>query len=371
MISWTLVGKSKTKRDLKRLIPIGLIWLLSGWIFLAVEQAAYHSIHSLPDTVIKMDFQLFIWTSIFMVAVGLLTGFIELRFLQRVFTNLPFATRLIYKLLVYTLFFGFIELVTFPIAASLELDRSIFDQSVWDKVHNYFASPTFLSTSLQLATALLISLFYFEISEFIGFGVLRNFFTGRYHQAIEEERIFMFLDMKASTTIAEQLGHVAYFKLLSAYYECFTEAIIQYEGAIYQYVGDEIVLSWKAQSLQQNQRCIDCFFAMKSALAEKAAFFELKFGWVPNFKAGIHVGKVSVGEIGVIKKDILFSGDALNASARIQSLCNSFGVDLIISEDMRQHLPRELSDQFSYLKEAILRGKEEKKRLYVLTPSPL
>ncbi|GAB5555086.1 MAG: hypothetical protein Sapg2KO_46770 [Saprospiraceae bacterium] len=354
------------RRNIKRLLPIGLIWLLSGWVFLAVELAAYHSLNSLPETAIKMDFQLFIWSSLFMVVVGLLTGFIELRYLQQMFVSQNFLTRLFYKMLAYLLLFAIIMAITFPIAASLELNTSILDPRVWNKFKHYFTSLTLLSTTLQLSTALLVSLFYFEISEFIGFGVLRNFFTGKYHQAIEEERIFMFLDMKSSTTIAEQLGHVAYFKLLRAYYDSFTAAIIQYEGAIYQYVGDEIVLSWKAQGHQKNQRCIDCFFALKSALSQNAPFFQTQFGLVPSFKAGIHLGKVTAGEIGVIKKDILFSGDVLNASARIQSLCNSYGVDLIISEDLKRQLPLMSLFKFDFLGKSLLKGKEEKKSLYTV-----
>lgn len=56
------------------------------------------------------------------------------------------------------------------------------------------------------------------------------------------------------------------------------------------------------------------------------------YGLVPEFKAGIHCGKVTTGEIGVIKKEILFTGDVLNTSARIQGNCNPLGVNILISE---------------------------------------
>jgi adenylate cyclase len=53
----------------------------------------------------------------------------------------------------------------------------------------------------------------------------------------------MFLDMKASTTIAEQLGNLKYFKLLNKYFSDTTNAIIQTSGEVYQYAGDEIIVS--------------------------------------------------------------------------------------------------------------------------------
>jgi adenylate cyclase len=172
--------------------------------------------------------------------------------------------------------------------------------------------------------------------------------------------------MKSSTTIAEKLGHLTYFDFLREYYNCFTKAIIACEGEIYQYVGDEIILSWKVKGNEKDNRCIDCFFAMKESLNRQKEWFMKKFGFAPEFKAGIHFGKVTTGEVGVIKKEILFSGDVLNATARMQGLCNSFGVDLILSDDMTKQLKLSGKLEPVFLGEVELRGKEEKKKLYTV-----
>lgn len=356
--------KPKTRRNIRRIAPYGLIWLLSGWVFLIVELAASNNFSQIPSTAIKIDAQIFILSSLAMACVGIITGLIEMKYLNYPFANKNFALRFLYKLFIYSLFFLLVILITFPIAASLELEASILDQKVWNKYIDYLRSITHLSTALQLATALILSLFYSEISEFIGQGVLTNFLTGKYHKAVEEERIFMFLDMKSSTTIAEQLGHQQYFKLLRAYYDCFTDAIIDHEGEIYQYVGDEIILSWKFQGNTSDNRCIDCFFAMKENLRKRKSWFKENFWLMPTFKAAIHYGKVTTGEIGSIKKEILFSGDILNATARLQGLCNSYNVDLIVSIDLTQQL--QLPSQYAthYLGKAELRGKTKKMGLY-------
>ncbi|UZR99182.1 adenylate/guanylate cyclase domain-containing protein [Chondrinema litorale] len=358
--------RPKTKRDLNRIIPFGVIWLLSGWIFLIVELAATDSFNQLPTTAIQMDTQIFIMSSLAITCVGLFIGFIEIKYLENVFANKKFIVKICSKFFIYTLVFFFVVLITFPIAASLEIKAGLFDPRVWDKYLEYFTSITHLSTVLQLTASLIVSLFYSEISEYIGQGVLMKFFTGKYHSPIEEERIFMFLDMKSSTSIAEKLGHVEYFKLLKSYYADIAEPIIDFEGEIYQYVGDEIIVSWKLASPKLNTRCIDCFFAMRDALLQKSDWYKATFGIVPTFKAGIHLGNVTAGEIGVIKKEILFTGDVLNATARIQGLCNSLNTDLLLSSDLAEILNPDNKLQLKVLGEFNLRGKEESKELYTV-----
>ncbi len=58
------------------------------------------------------------------------------------------------------------------------------------------------------------------------------------------------------------------------------------------------------------------------------------YGLVPDFKAGIHSGNVIAGEIGIIKRDITYSGDVLNTTSRIQGKCGEMDVDLIASDDL-------------------------------------
>lgn len=356
----------RTKRFLTRLLPFGFIWLFAGWVFMFIEYAATAGLEELPTTAIQMDWRIFVMASFAITVVGFFTGYLELRFLNPWLRHLHFARRLFLKLLAYTGIFSFVILVTFPIAASLEMGTSILGPEVWARYLDFFMSITHLSTGVQLGTSLLLSLFYSEISEFMGQNVLNNFFTGRYHQPIEEDRIFMFLDMKSSTTIAEQLGHQRYFQLLKAYYDCFSEAIIDHGGEIYQYVGDEIILSWSYRQGQKDNRPIDCFFAMRDSLRSKALRFKQNFGVVPAFKAGIHLGSVTTGEIGMIKKEILFSGDVLNATARIQGVCNSYGVDLIISEEMLQQVEQTPMDQVKRLGEATLRGRSASAHLFTV-----
>jgi adenylate cyclase len=226
------------------------------------------------------------------------------------------------------------NLIISTFGTAFELRSSPFDTRVLSYASNFITSFAFLTIEIYIPLAIGCSLFFTEVSDNIGQGVLINFFTGKYHQPIEEERIFMFLDMKDSTSNAEELGHVKYFKMLREYYADLTDSIIESGGEIYQYVGDEVVVTWKQKNDKINNDCINCFFAMKSALSNHANKYNLEFGLVPTFKVGIHLGRVTTGEIGMIKKEIIFSGDVLNTTARIQGLCNKYAIDLLTSEQV-------------------------------------
>lgn len=328
-----------------------------------VEYAAMGGFDNAASTAIRVSGEILVFASIAVTMLGLLIGAIELVWLNKALAKYSFTVKIIYKLLFYALFLFVIILITFPIAASMEMKVGVFDGRVWQKYVDYLTSITNLSTFVQMGISLFACLFYAEISENIGQNVLFNFFTGKYHKPKEEKRIFMFLDMKSSTTIAEKLGHIKYFELLKAYYDTMSNAIIRHEGEVYQYIGDEVVISWEYERGVRNNNCINCFFAMKADLATKAPTFESAYGVTPYFKAGLHYGMVTTGEIGALKKEIIFTGDVLNTTARIQSLCNENNTDLIISEPLYNELDQTEQD-FVSIGEVELKGKQEAIKLF-------
>ncbi|MEM1135499.1 MAG: adenylate/guanylate cyclase domain-containing protein [Bacteroidota bacterium] len=357
----------KARRNIARIIPFGVIWYVSSLVFLIVEYAAAGGLNKLPSTAIQIDFEIFFFMSLAVSAVGLIIGIIELVYLNNVFVKKSFTKKILYKTFLYTLLLFVITAGTFPIAASMELNTSLLDKRVWHKLSEFLTSITHLSTAVQLAIALGVSLFYSEISENIGHRVLINFFTGKYHTPKEENRIFMFADMKSSTSIAEKIGHVKYFELLKEYYFDLSDAIVKYSGEVYQYVGDEIVVSWEFKAGIRDNNCIKCFFAMKKDLKKRTDWYMKSFGVLPEFKAGYHFGKVTTGEIGALKKEIIFTGDVLNATARIQGLCNHYQVDLLVSNDLKKNLELATEFKVNLLGENELRGKTEKIKLCTVT----
>lgn len=163
-------------------------------------------------------------------------------------------------------------------------------------------------------------------------GVFVDILTGRYINPKIENRIVMFIDLKDSTPIAEKLGHSLYFEFIREFIYRISQAILEFEGTIYQYVGDEVVCSWKS-SEKNARRCLEAVIQSRKNIQRKSEHFRRKFGIVPEFRVGIHVGEVTVGEIGVIKKDLAMSGDTMNTTARIRSACNELKHHFIVSKD--------------------------------------
>jgi len=359
----------KTKRYIYQIIPFGLIWLIFGivclllvWGFLGLSTSA----SNVNPYGFGGDFFAVIG---FWLVSGLLIGAIEVLYLSKLFREKSFTVKLIYKPIIYQVVINLFLLMSAAITISIGLKMGVFSKPVWDNVWRYFLSYAFAGATLYMVLVIVVSLFYAEVSENLGPGVLANFFTGKYHTPIEEERIYMFLDMKSSTTIAEILGHVRYFEMLREYYADISGPIINYSGEIYQYVGDEVIVSWTLKNGLQKNNCIECFFAMKEALETQEGKYKDRFGILPGFKAGFHMGKVTTGEIGVIKRNIMFTGDVLNTTARIQGLCNTYDVDILISDVLQKRLAFDAQRQTKPLGENELRGRDEKIMLFTILPS--
>ena len=347
----------KQKRNLSRIFPFGVIWLVLSWIFLLYDYTLKQNEIQNPETDITLTWPVFIFANFMITLTGLLVGTLEIVILEKYFKRFSLGKKIFYKFLTYLLFILVIISIAFPIAASIEANTSLLDGEIWAKLGRYFLSYTFLNTIVMLAFFILISIFYAAISENLGHQVLRNFFTGKYHQPTFEKRVFMFLDMKDSTTIAEKLGHMEYFNLLKDYYDMMSASIVDHLGEVYQYIGDEIVISWSLKSAFYQNNCIAVFEALKNSLKKSEARFMKTYGYLPDFKAGVHLGEVTIGEIGALKKEIVFSGDVLNTTARIQALCKEYHEDLIISEELLGKLTTSENWEAKLLGEIQLRGK--------------
>lgn len=361
-----IIKSARLKRNITRIVPFGIIWLVTGWVFLLIEAAVTGNENPNPDEAISLTLPVFIFASLAVTVVGLMVGFIELVWLEKRFAKHSLGRKIMYKLMIYLVFMFAMILINFPIAASIELGLQVTDSAVWQKLVQYLSSITFVSTIVQLNFSLLLSLLYAGISENLGSGVLLNLFSGKYHQPRREERIFMFLDMKSSTTIAEQLGHIRYFALLQQYYDAMSHAIIDHYGEVYQYIGDEVVISWPLDRGLNNADCIRSFFAIQRAMEQRRDYFMSEFGVFPGFKAGMHYGEVTIGEIGALKREIVFTGDVLNTTARVQGLCKTYKTDLIVTSDLSDLLKGISGYDFRPLGTTDLVGKSEKKGLYAV-----
>ncbi len=226
----------------------------------------------------------------------------------------------------------------------------------------------------QLFYALLVYFFivgslievFHEIDRKLGKGILVKFLLGRYYKPKEEKRIFLFMDLKSSTYYAEKLGHFKYSRLIQDCFKDISEAVRANHAEIYQYVGDEVVLTWKVDEGLEKLRCLRVFYDFLEILEKKKEYYQKNYGMVPIFKAGVHSGAVMVAEVGELKSEIAYHGDAINTASRIQGLCNSYQSRLLISGNLMKELSskNEMTEVCTSLGTVLLSGKKTPTELY-------
>lgn len=185
----------------------------------------------------------------------------------------------------------------------------------------------------SFAMALLLNV-VLAISRLLGPGMLMRFLSGRYHRPRPEERIFLIIDLKGSTAIAARIGNTEFLRLLDQYFVDLARALLDHGGEIYRYVGDAMIATW---TVERGLRRADCLMAALDArrlLAERAPAYEKEFGLRPEVRAALHAGPVVSGEIGDIKREIVYLGDGLNLTAKLEAHGKATGADLIVSTDL-------------------------------------
>jgi adenylate cyclase len=278
------------------------------------------------------------------------------------FRRWSFTKTLIFKTLLYT---AIIYTVTFLIT----IITGFFEGRRFSELSPVLASiePLILVAYTLVIYSLLV--FFMEINHLLGEGVLWKFVRGKYHQPREEERIFMFLDMKSSTTIAEQLGHVRFYRLLNELFHEISQPVLQTKAEIYQYVGDEVVLTWEMRHGLKNSNCVKIFFMFQEILRKKTENYVKTFGVRPEFKAGLHFGKVVSAQIGDLKREIVYNGDVLNTTARIRNECNKYQRDCLVSGALMNRLKQLNGFLWERIDAVTLRGKETEVELFSVTSS--
>ncbi|HEY4923797.1 MAG TPA: adenylate/guanylate cyclase domain-containing protein [Roseiarcus sp.] len=215
--------------------------------------------------------------------------------------------------------------------------------------------------------ACFVFIFMFDMNRLLGQNVLLNFITGRYHQPRLEERVFLFIDMEGSTRFAERLGALAFHRLVNRFIIDLTAPIVAARGEIHRYVGDELIATWKLAEGIGDARCVRACFAAMDELARLAPSYQREFGIAVNFRAGLHCGPVVTGEMGSVKKEIVFLGDTVNTAARIQEFCRQTGDRVLASAELIDRLALPPGVAKRSLGDLRLRGKESDVALYALT----
>ena len=227
-----------------------------------------------------------------------------------------------------------------------------------------------MPASLAIAVTLLFSLSFtlvLHLGRLIGDRTLRDIAFGRYHQPRREERFFLFVDIAGSTPLAERIGADAVHRFLGEVFRLASDPIDDHAGDVYQYVGDEIVVTWPVAAGRERARPIACFFAIQAELERAGADFEREFGVRPRLRAALHAGSVIAGEVGGSRRSIVFHGDVLNTTSRLEQATRDLERQFLASADALEHLDSVGAYALEDLGEQRLRGRVAPLRAWAIT----
>jgi adenylate cyclase len=325
------------KPELYRILFLVLFWELAV-VFIVFYEGAMLGFQppafSPPGAVYDLGERLFVAVLITLVYSAAIGAF-EVLYFDRLLRRMAFGSALLIKTVFYLMNIFIATSIVVILMTGHAIDTSPFDSEVWYQYLDYLSSPRLVAVMIYWGFVVSLALFLLQISQKFGQGVLLNFLTGKYHHPQEEFRIFMFLDLTSSTAYAEHLGHFKYSELLQDCFYDLTDVVVNHRAEIYQYVGDEVVLTWKRAAGVENNNCLNIFFDYDRVIRKRKEYYEGKYNVLPEFKAGVNAGPVTVAEVGEIKKELAYHGDALNTAARIRSACHEVKKRLLISDEVQ------------------------------------
>lgn len=342
----------------RRALGILLAWMVISNLIFLYDYVTLSGANALTS---KFDFEVSFKANLLVsIIAGLFGGIFTVNIMELWLRKYAFWKALIFITMLYVIIAFIVGTIGAYYFYSDYLGLELGSIDLLDQVLRFYTEHIFLKNFVIWLFIVLFTLIVLMINDKYGPGVFPDYLMGRYFLPKNETRIFMFADIRDATRIAEKLGEKEYFNFLKDFFNDIAPAIMQTKGEVYQYVGDEVVITWKMKNGLKNANALRCYYRMKNIIYKKSIKYYKRYNALPDFKVGIHCGQIMVGELGKIKRDIVFSGDVLNTTARIQSMCNSKGVDILASSSFAEKLiklPRGVNAVA--LGDELLKGKKE------------
>lgn len=139
----------------------------------------------------------------------------------------------------------------------------------------------------------------------------------------EVEISMLFVDIRGSTGLGERLGPAAFAALLTSFYRLAASAIVETDGVLDKFVGDEAIGLYIPSYTggDHARKAIEGGRRLIEAVARSNAS---ESGPIPA-GGGVHTGTAYVGAIGSSEEisDFTALGDAVNTTARLASLAGA------------------------------------------------
>ncbi|MBL8839553.1 MAG: adenylate/guanylate cyclase domain-containing protein, partial [Alphaproteobacteria bacterium] len=186
------------------------------------------------------------------------------------------------------------------------------------------------------------------------------------------ELTIMFSDIRGFTSRSERMQAQELTQFLNRFLTPMTDCILARGGTIDKYMGDAVMAFWNAP-LDEPQHPVD---AARAGLEMIATLGRLNEQWAAEAAAanqpfepvaigvGLNLGMACVGNMGSQQRfDYSIIGDAVNLASRLEGLSKTYGVPIIVGEDLARRI-----EGFALvpLDRAKVRGKQQRVRIYTL-----
>jgi adenylate cyclase len=347
-----MILKRKSLDELKSYLFLGVKFGIAGSLIGFILHAIWGNLEDIKYSVFNGFF------------IGFFIGFFELIFSNPKIVQFPYSLILLIRTITYfvlTLISIYTFLVIYLRNIGLTI-KALADPQKFQEIKGiYFLTNI---NTIYILIIIMAATFLWQLKAHFGKGVLSNYISGRYHRPSIENRILMFLDLNDPTTLAEKLGSKKYSMLLADFFRDIDSAFTNSKGRVFQYVGDEVVVIWKMKEGLRNNNCINAFFLAASIFEAKKAYYIKKYKITPSFKASLHLGEVTITEIGVSKREIVYHGDTMNTTSRLCSSAHKLGKNILISKTLHDRLNKNNDIVFEDLGEHSLKGKDENIHIY-------
>src|SRR5688500_9172936 len=180
------------------------------------------------------------WESPFVCFIaGFFTGLFELFIYREKLRNLNFFLVLLLKASSYTVVVYAVIVMVLGTVSALTGYEGIQNEL------QRFVDKDFFLLLWQAFKGSIIIVFLLQLDVLLGDGAFRRYVSGKFHKPKTQNMVFMFLDMKGSTKVAETLGDEKYYSLVDDFFHDISRPIIESEAEIYKYVGDEVIIMWQ------------------------------------------------------------------------------------------------------------------------------
>ncbi len=177
------------------------------------------------------------------------------------------------------------------------------------------------------------------------------------------EASVLFTDIEGFSTLSEKVSPERLVALLNEYFEAVSAAVDSHGGAITQFQGDAMLVTFNAikPDPEHARNAVRCALAIRQATLERAFGGEARM----RTRCGINTGRIVTGAVGA-RNRLLYTvhGDEVNIAARLEQLNKKYATYILATESTVRGAGAGFA--FRRIDAVVVRGRASPTEIYTL-----